>query len=159
MLAGADAAGVNLAALTGENAAENNALFMLAIPYVLAAINPGMMAQVHRVYLLTTQENRLNCVLNRYTECGVMATKTAPINMRVLPSVRDIIDAAASLKKVDRTVFIQQAALNEAHSILAEQRDFVLEAKAFEAFDNGICAEPQALEGMKDLFKRKAPWD
>jgi uncharacterized protein (DUF1778 family) len=68
-----------------------------------------------------------------------MATKTAPINMRVLPSVRDIIDAAASLKKVDRTVFIQQAALNEAH--------------------NELRAEPQTLEGMKDLFKRKAPWE
>ncbi|EIW90047.1 hypothetical protein AGRI_02635 [Alishewanella agri BL06] len=88
-----------------------------------------------------------------------MTTKTASINMRVQPSVRDIIDAAASLKKVDRTVFIQQAALNEAHSILAEQRDFALEAKAFEAFDNELRAEPQTLEGMKDLFNRRAPWE
>ena len=88
-----------------------------------------------------------------------MATKTAPINMRVLPSVRDIIDAAASVKKVDRTVFIQQAALNEAHNILAEQRDFVLEEKAFEAFDNALNAEPETLEGMKDLLRRKAPWE
>jgi filamentous hemagglutinin len=44
MLAGADAAGVNLAALTGENAAENNALFMLAIPYVITAISIGITA-------------------------------------------------------------------------------------------------------------------
>jgi uncharacterized protein (DUF1778 family) len=88
-----------------------------------------------------------------------MATKTAPINMRVLPSVRDIIDAAASLKKVDRTVFIQQAALNEAHSVLTEQRDFALEAKAFEAFDHELSAEPRTLDGMKDLFARKAPWE
>ena len=88
-----------------------------------------------------------------------MATKTAPINMRVLPSVRDIIDAAASLKKVDRTVFIQQAALNEAHKVLTEQRDFVLDAKAFEAFDNALRAEPQTLEGMETLFNRKAPWE
>ncbi|QJY41101.1 DUF1778 domain-containing protein [Vibrio cholerae] len=78
--------------------------------------------------------------------------------MRVLPSVRDIIDAAASLK-VDRTVFIQQAALNEAHNVLAEKRDFVLEAKALEAFDNELRAEPQTLEGMKDLFMRKASWE
>ncbi|MGB0664546.1 MAG: DUF1778 domain-containing protein [Pontibacterium sp.] len=88
-----------------------------------------------------------------------MATKTAAINMRVLPSVRDTIDAAASLQNVDRTVFIQQAALNAAHSVLVEQRDFVLEAKAFEAFDNALLAEPQTLEGMEELFKRKAPWE
>jgi hypothetical protein len=51
MLAGADAAGVNLAALTGENAAENNALFMLAIPYVITAINLGMTAyEVYDLY-------------------------------------------------------------------------------------------------------------
>ncbi|WP_338018309.1 DUF1778 domain-containing protein [Vibrio navarrensis] len=56
-------------------------------------------------------------------------------------------------------MFIQQAALNEAHSVLAEQRDFALEAKAFEAFDNELRAEPETLEGMKDLFKRQAPWE
>lgn len=88
-----------------------------------------------------------------------MATKTAPINMRVLPSVRDIIDAAAKLKKVDRTVFIQQAALNEAQNVLAEQRDFVLDAKAYAAFDLELHAAPQTLENMKDLFNRKAPWE
>jgi uncharacterized protein (DUF1778 family) len=88
-----------------------------------------------------------------------MATKTAPINMRVLPSVRDIIDAAANLKKVDRTVFIQQAALTEAHSVLAEQRDFILEEKAFAAFDNALQAESTNIEGIHDLFSRKAPWE
>lgn len=88
-----------------------------------------------------------------------MATKTAPINMRVLPSVRDIIDAAANLKKVDRTVFIQQAALNEAHNILAEQRDFALEEKAFAAFNDELSATPKKLAGMQDLFGRKAPWE
>ena len=88
-----------------------------------------------------------------------MATKTASINMRVLPSVRDTIDAAANLQKVDITVFIQQAALSQAHSVLVEQRDFVLEAKAFEAFDNELSAEPKSLAGMKELFKRKAPWE
>lgn len=88
-----------------------------------------------------------------------MATKSAPINMRVLPSVRDIIDAAAHLQKVDRTVFIQQAALNEAHNVLASQRDFLLEEKAFTVFENALNAEPQISEGMKDLFSRKAPWE
>ena len=88
-----------------------------------------------------------------------MATKTAAINMRVLPSVRDIIDAAANLKKMDRTVFIQQAALNEAQNVLAEQRDFVLEAQAFEAFNQELSSAPTTLDGMKELFNRNAPWE
>ncbi|MEZ9705209.1 DUF1778 domain-containing protein [Vibrio breoganii] len=88
-----------------------------------------------------------------------MATKSAAINMRVFPSVRDVIDAAATLQNVDRTVFIQQAALNEAHKVLADQKDFKLEETAFEAFENALNEPPQTLEGIKDLFKRKSPWE
>ena len=88
-----------------------------------------------------------------------MATKTAPINMRVEPSVRNIIDAAASLLKVDRTVFIQQAALSEAHEVITNQRDFSLDERAFEAFEHALKAEPVANKGMVDLLSRKSPWE
>ena len=88
-----------------------------------------------------------------------MAIKTAPINMRVEPSVRNIIDAAASILKVDRTVFIQQAALSEAHEVISNQKDFSLDERAFEAFEQALKAEPVANEGMVDLLSRKSPWE
>ena len=88
-----------------------------------------------------------------------MATKSAPINMRVFPSVRDVIDAAANLQKVDSTVFIQQAALNEAQKVLADQKDFKLEQDAFDAFEQALDEPPKVLKGIQDLFERKAPWD
>jgi uncharacterized protein (DUF1778 family) len=88
-----------------------------------------------------------------------MATKTAPINMRVEPSVRDIIDAAANLMKLDRTVFIQKAALAEAHEIIANQRDFILAEKAYAAFEEALKAEPIKDKGMNDLLNRKSPWE
>lgn len=88
-----------------------------------------------------------------------MATKSASINMRVFPSVRDVIDAAANLQNVDRTVFIQQAALNAAQKVLTEQKDFKLEQKAFEAFEHALEEPPQVLEGIQDLFKRESPWE
>ncbi len=88
-----------------------------------------------------------------------MATKTAPINMRVEPSVRSIIDAAASLLKVDRTVFIQQAALSQAREVIANQRDFILDDKGFEAFEQALNVAPDVNEGMVDLLNRKSPWE
>lgn len=88
-----------------------------------------------------------------------MATKTAPINMRVEPSVRSIIDAAASLLKIDRTVFIQQVALSEARIVIANQRDFTLDDKGFEAFEQALNAAPDAKKGMVDLLNRKSPWE
>lgn len=88
-----------------------------------------------------------------------MATKTTPINMRVEPSVRNIIDAAANLLKVDRSVFIQQAALCEAYQVIASQRDFALDEQAFAAFEQALDAEPTANKGMVELMNRKSPWE
>jgi uncharacterized protein (DUF1778 family) len=88
-----------------------------------------------------------------------MATKTAPINMRVEPSVRNIIDAAASLLKIDRTVFIQQAALSEAHEVISNQRDFILNDKAFEAFEQALSLPAASNSGMNELLERKSPWE
>lgn len=88
-----------------------------------------------------------------------MAVKTAPINMRVEPSIRNIIDAAASLLKVDRTVFIQQAALAQAREVLANQRDFILDEQAYDAFEKALNTAPDVKKGMVDLLNRKSPWE
>ncbi|MBD1577477.1 MULTISPECIES: type II toxin-antitoxin system TacA family antitoxin [Vibrio] len=87
-----------------------------------------------------------------------MATKTAPINMRVEPQVRNVIDAAANLLKVDRSVFIQQAALAQARLVISNQRDFALDDVAFDAFEQALKVKPKANEGMTELLNRKAPW-
>ena len=87
-----------------------------------------------------------------------MAIKTAAINMRVEPSVRHVIDVAANLLKIDRTVFIQQAALSQAHEVIANQRDFSLDRKAFDAFEQALNKPPIVIEGMKNLLSRKSPW-
>ncbi len=88
-----------------------------------------------------------------------MSAKTASINMRVAPSVRSIIDAAAEIASVDRTVFVQQAALNRAYSVLADQRLFHVEQQAFDALDAELKSEPKAIEGLAKLLAKVAPWE
>ena len=88
-----------------------------------------------------------------------MTTKTAPINMRVDPAVRQIIDAAANLLHIDRTTFIRQAAVSEARLVLANQRDFTLDQKGFDAFEQAMETSPTVNEKMVDLLNRKAPWE
>lgn len=60
LLAGADAAGVNVAAYAGENAAANNALFLLFIPAALTAIDVTLTGidfyAIHKAYSLGTEE-------------------------------------------------------------------------------------------------------
>ncbi len=88
-----------------------------------------------------------------------MSAKTASINMRVAPSVRNIIDTAAEIVSVDRTVFVQQAALSRAYGVIADQAFFQLSPKAFEAFDTEIKSEPKAIEGLAKLLAKVAPWE
>lgn len=88
-----------------------------------------------------------------------MAIKTAAINMRVEPSVRNVIDTAANLLKIDRTVFIQQVALSQAYEVIANQRDFELDSKVFDAFEDALNKPPVVVDGMADLLTRKAPWE
>ena len=88
-----------------------------------------------------------------------MATKTAPINMRVDPSVRNIIDAAAALLHIDRTTFIRQAAVSEARLVLTNQRDFTLDEKGFDAFEKALNTPPKVNKKMIDLLNRKSPWE
>jgi hypothetical protein len=112
MLAGADAAGVNLAALTGENAAENNALFMLAIPYVITAISIGITAyEIYDLYqeieaaggdeaaaylVLATR------LLKWYREGGLLlaiAEQSIPAGKVIGKAAKDIAEALRDLGK------------------------------------------------------------
>ncbi|MFY0666342.1 MAG: DUF1778 domain-containing protein [Natronospirillum sp.] len=88
-----------------------------------------------------------------------MATKTAPINMRVDPQVRAVIDAAAGILSLDRSVFIQQAALREAQNVIADQKHYVLDQEAFDSFERAMSAPAVAVEGLKELLSRKTPWE
>ncbi len=87
-----------------------------------------------------------------------METKSAQINMRVPPSVRDIIDYAANISNIERSTFIQQAALREAQAILANRRDFLLEESAFEAFEKALDEPAKTNKALEGLFKRGSPW-
>ena len=107
------------------------------------------------MYLIAT----LQYVYQSDTQEFTMATKTAPINMRVEPSVRDIIDAAASLMKLDRTVFIQKAALAEAHEVISNHRVQQHLKQAYDAFEQALTAEPIKDKGMNELLNRKSPWE
>ena len=79
--------------------------------------------------------------------------------MRVEPSVRNIIDTAANLMKVDRTVFIQQAALTQARQVIAEQTDFFLADDAYAAFENALNAPAVEHQGLAELVNKKSPWE
>ncbi len=86
-------------------------------------------------------------------------SKTAPINMRVEPSQRDLLNKAAELLNMDRTTFILNAACKEAENVLLDQRLFLVNEETFTAFEQALDKPIPNTENLKTLLARKSPWE
>ena len=85
--------------------------------------------------------------------------RAAAINLRALPSQRDLIDHAATLLGKNRSDFMLEAACERAQSVLLDQVFFGMDAEKFQQFTALLDAPPQANEGLERLMAVKAPWD
>lgn len=85
--------------------------------------------------------------------------KTAPINMRVEPHKHALLTKAASLLKVDRSVFILDVACREAENVLLNRRIFLLDESTFNAFEAALTEPTPTNENLKALFAETAPWE
>lgn len=85
--------------------------------------------------------------------------KTAQINMRVEPFQQSLLDRAASVKHVDRTTFIINAACREAEEVLLEQNLFQLDDEAFNAFQSALESPVPVNARLKSLLKEPSPWE
>ena len=86
-------------------------------------------------------------------------SKLVPINMRVDPSKRNIIDMAAALLGSDRTSFIVDAAVRHAEEVLLDKRIFLVDSTAFDAFDAALESNPVGDNAcLMKLMQRPKRW-
>ena len=84
--------------------------------------------------------------------------KIAPINIRALEEQRALIDKAASSLNKTRSDFMLEAACQEAENVLLNQRLFLTDEVAFEAFHALLDAPVTENEALQRLLKQKSPW-
>ena len=85
--------------------------------------------------------------------------KPVSINMRADARKRNLIDMAAAICGRDRTSFILEAACDRAEQILLDQRMFLLDEAAFDAFEQAL--ETHSLRDNKclqQLLQRPKRW-
>ena|SRR5688572_24780583 len=87
------------------------------------------------------------------------ATRTKVINLRTDEARRALIDRAAQAAGKDRTEFMLDAAVREAHSVLLDRRFFQLEEVAFRQFLEALDARPRANPRLRKLLAKRAPWE
>lgn len=84
--------------------------------------------------------------------------KTAPINMRVEPSIQALLTRAAKATHKDRSAFILEAACREAETVLLDQRLFSLDQEQFEAFEAALAEPLPDNTKLKALLAKDYPW-
>ncbi|MBD8792669.1 DUF1778 domain-containing protein [Pseudomonas syringae] len=95
--------------------------------------------------------------MNTSTDRGTAAKQQ--LNIRVDVQTRDLIDAAVSVLKVDRTSFILDAASKRAQEVIMDQQVFQLSDEAFDRFEEALNANPLSENTCLQTFlKHKPRW-
>ncbi len=82
-----------------------------------------------------------------------------PLNMRVLPETRSLIDLAAELTGKNRTDFVIDAARQAAQNALLDRTVIPVNNKAHAAFVALLDTPPQPNERLRKSLQTPAPWD
>ena len=86
-------------------------------------------------------------------------TKVSPINLRVKPQQRLLIDRAAKVLGKNRSDFMLEIVCREAENVLLDQRLFHLDKKAFAAFNAALDAPVKESPALRKLLNRKPQWE
>ena len=85
--------------------------------------------------------------------------RAAPINIRARPTQRNLIDKAAAVLNKNRSDFMLEAACREAENVLLDQRLFLVDDNAYQAFETLMDAPVKDNSALRRLLNDKAPWE
>lgn len=85
--------------------------------------------------------------------------RAAPINIRARSTQRNLIDKAAAILNKNRSDFMLEAACREAENVLLDQRLFLVDDNAWQAFETLIDAPVKDNPALRKLLNDKAPWE
>src|SRR5579875_3962384 len=82
-----------------------------------------------------------------------------PLNMRIKPETRSLLDMAAKATGKNLTDFVLDAARKEAHSALLDRAVIPVSDKAYAAFVALLDAPPEPNERLRNSLQTPAPWE
>ena len=86
-------------------------------------------------------------------------TRREPLNIRIQPDLRRLIDLAAGLAGKNRTEFVLDAARRAAEDALLDRTIFAVSPKAYGEFLARLDAPPQPNERLRRSLQTPAPWE
>jgi uncharacterized protein (DUF1778 family) len=86
------------------------------------------------------------------------ATSTR-LSLRVAPPVKDLLRAAAKLRKVSLSSFVIRSSQDAAEAVLSEQTRFVLPEKQWLAFNASLDAPAKEIPALRRLLTEPSVFD
>lgn len=87
------------------------------------------------------------------------SARREPLNIRIQPDLRRLIDRAAGLAGKNRTEFVLDAARRAAEDALLDRTIFAVSPKAYAEFLARLDAPPQPNERLRRSLQTPAPWE
>ncbi len=87
------------------------------------------------------------------THPAIPERRTEKLDLRISPSAKATLQAAAAAKKKPLSEFVLESALVEAEIALADRTTFRLNTEQWEAFQAALDAPPRPLPRLKRLFE------
>ncbi|WP_431324065.1 DUF1778 domain-containing protein [Rhizobium sp. YTU87027] len=84
---------------------------------------------------------------------------SVPLNMRIKPATRNLIDRAAQLLGKTRTDFMLEASERRAEEVLLDRTVFTVSPEIYAEYLARLDAPAQPNERLKRTMSIKAPWD
>ena len=84
---------------------------------------------------------------------------SVPLNMRIKPATRNLIDRAAELLGKTRTDFMLEASERRAEEVLLDRSVFTVSPEIYAEYLARLDAPAQPNERLKRNMSTKAPWD
>lgn len=85
--------------------------------------------------------------------------KREALNLRIKPSIRELIDRAAELTGKNRTNFVLDAARRAAEDTLLDRTVFTVSPKAYRQFLMRLDAPPKPNKRLLKSMQTPAPWE
>ena len=87
------------------------------------------------------------------------ALQTQTINLRASAEQKELIDRAARRLGKSRTEFVLDAMREASENVLLDQRLFILDEAAFEAFEAMLDAPAEPDDGLRRTMTTPPPWN
>ncbi|MDK4736959.1 DUF1778 domain-containing protein [Rhizobium sp. CNPSo 3490] len=84
---------------------------------------------------------------------------SVPLNMRIKPATRNLIDRAAELLGKTRTDFMLEASERRAEEVLLDRTIFTVSPEIYAEYLARLDAPTQPNERLARTMSTKAPWD